>query len=41
MGGGGGGGVCVREGGGLSKNERNFLGSVWASVTKRYMGVGC
>ena len=26
--------------GGLSKNERNFVGGVWASVKKRYMGVG-
>ena len=26
--------------GGLSKNERHFVGGVWASVTKRYIGVG-
>ena len=43
MGEGGGGGE--RGGGGLgggclSKNERNFVGGLWASVTKRYMGVG-
>ena len=25
---------------GLSKNEHNFMGGVWASVTKRYMVVG-
>ena len=24
----------------LSKNECNFVGGVWASVTKRYTGVG-
>ena len=34
-------GLSKKGGGGrLSKNERNFVWGVWASVTKRYMGGG-